>query len=460
MKQLRFNSLTMRIWTTFTAIILIIICSISFLYLVVSRRVSEKNKMQDLKVFHDVILNNEDYIQVNRFDELRNLKGSEHFIVKVDSNGEQEIIIRNKINDKMVPQGDNSSMLPGIKDLTVKQWMASFISGEMIESEFKESYNDRKYIFIISSIETNGAENEYLISFIPNMEDNSLLYTVIIIGLVFIVIGFFTAKVVANYISKPLKELENHTVRIAQKDWKKPISIKNQDEIGRLAEAMNRMQIELKRIDEEEKTFLQSISHDLKTPVMVIMSHAEAIIDGVYIDSVEKTAEIIKDEAISLEKKIKQLLYLNTLGYVLENNNENKELDLRKLLLHIINRFEIINSNIEWNLELDKVFINGNDEKIKVALENILENGLRYAQTKIDVKLKKEGDYGILEIYNDGPNIPKESIEHIFETLYKDKTGNFGLGLAISKKIFDFYGGEIKPINREKGVSFIIKYPI
>lgn len=80
---------------------------------------------------------------------------------------------------------------------------------------------------------------------------------------------------------------------------------------------MNMMQRELKRADEEEKMFLQSISHDLKTPIMVIMSHAAAIIDGVYVESVEKSAEIIKDEALNLEKKVKQMLYLNTLDYVL-----------------------------------------------------------------------------------------------------------------------------------------------
>ncbi len=136
------------------------------------------------------------------------------------------------------------------------------------------------------------------------IQDTVLLYTVIIIGIIFIVIGFFTAKLVANYISRPLRELEDYTVKIAHKDWREPVKIKNNDEIGRLVDSMNRMQKELKKIDEEEKMFLQSISHDLKTPVMVIMSHAQAIIDGMYIESVEETAEIIKDEAAILEKKL------------------------------------------------------------------------------------------------------------------------------------------------------------
>ncbi len=184
-------------------------------------------------------------------------------------------------------------------------WMASYIIGNNIQQkQFKEYHNNMKFIFIISSIKNAGGEKLYLISYIPEIQDNVLLYTVIIIGIIFIGIGFFTAKLVANYISRPLKELEDYTVKIAHKDWREPVKIKNDDEIGRLVDSMNRMQKELKKIDEEEKMFLQSISHDLKTPVMVIMSHAQAIIDGMYIESVEETAEIIKDEAAILEKKL------------------------------------------------------------------------------------------------------------------------------------------------------------
>ncbi len=460
MKRLRFKSLTMRIWTTFTAIILIIICSISFLYLVAFKRISENSKLEDLKVAHDVLLNSNNFNEQNRFDELKNLKGSDHFIVKIDENDKYKIIDIGKRKEEPPPiEKKNPPPRPASDE--IKMWMASYIIGNNIQQkQFKEYHNSMKFIFIISSIKKVGGEKLYLISYIPEIQDNVLLYTVIIIGIVFIGIGFFTAKLVANYISRPLRELEDYTVKIAHKDWREPIKIKNDDEIGRLVDSMNRMQKELKKIDEEEKMFLQSISHDLKTPVMVIMSHAQAIIDGMYIESVEETAEIIKDEAAILEKKIKQLLYLNTLSYTLENNSENIGFELHNLLFNIISRFEIVNSKIQWNLDIDKVIIKGNAEKIRVAIENILDNGLRYAERKIAIILKKENFVAVLEIYNDGPNIDKNNIEHIFENLYKDRTGNFGLGLAISKKIIDFYNGEIKAVNRDNGVSFIIKYPI
>lgn len=95
-----------------------------------------------------------------------------------------------------------------------------------------------------------------------------------------------------------------------------------------------------------------------------------------------------------------------------------------------------------------------------VFIENILDNSLRYAKAKICVTLKKEDTFAVIDIHNAGPSIPAEHLTHIFDNFYKDKTGNFGLGLAISKKIISFYHGEIQASNRDAGVSFLIKYPI
>lgn len=461
MKKIKFKSLTMRIWATFTAIILIIICSISFLYLVAFRRINENAKINDLKVAHDMLLKNNNFDEPSRLDEFRNLKGSNYFTLKIDNNNNIQINDprgKDKGSHLSLPQKDNRPLFEKY-DFAIRMWMAGFIKTDnMYEKQFKESYKKMNFLFIISLIKQDKTGRSYLISYMPSREDNTILYMVIIIGAVFIAIGFITSKVTANYVSKPLKEFEDYTVKIAHKNWTKPIEVKSDDELGRLAGSMNSMQKELKHADEEEKLFLQSISHDLKTPVMVIISHAEAIIDGVYVDSVEKNAEIIKNEAVNLENKIKQILYLNTLDYVLLNNSEAVEISLHRMILNIINRFEVINSKIEWNLDIDEISIKANPDKIQVCIENVLDNSLRYAKEKIYIKLKEENGFAVLEIYNDGPNIDEKHLSHIFDNCYKDKTGNFGLGLAISKKIIDFYKGKIYAVNRDKGVSFIIKF--
>ncbi|MBW9152190.1 cell wall metabolism sensor histidine kinase WalK [Clostridium estertheticum] len=457
----KYKSLTMRIWTTFTAIILIIIFSISIFYLVAFKNMAEKGITQDLKVSHAYLLKTNNFTQPNRYDGIKTLKDNDYYIVTVDKNNKAEIINVNKAH-RMPPGSPGNVNSPfRINENNLKLWMASYITpGTLYEKQIKESYNNTKFIFFISSIKYGTSGTSYLISYLPEKQDSVLLYTVLWIGLLFIAIGFLCAKLVANYISKPLKELENYTIRISHKDWEEPINVKNEDEIGRLANSMNMMRKELKRGDEEEKLFLQSISHDLKTPIMVIMSHAEAIIDGVYVESVEQNAQIIKAEALRLEKKVKQMLYLNTLDYVLENNFENIEINMHRLLYHITNRFEVVNSNIQWDLDIGEAIITGNADKIQVSIENILDNSLRYAKGKICVTLKKEGNFVVVEIYNDGPNIPEEHLSHIFDNFYKDKTGKFGLGLAICKKIINYYNGEIEVTNRDVGVSFSIRYPL
>ncbi|MBU3158497.1 HAMP domain-containing histidine kinase [Clostridium frigoris] len=457
----KFKSLTMRIWTTFTAIILIIIFSISIFYLVAFRSITEKAITQDLKVSHAYLLKANNFTQPNRYDGIKNLKDSDYYIVSVGKDNIAEIMNVNKAHGMPPVSPGNVNSGFRTNENNIRIWMASYITpGKLSEKLIKESYNNNKFIFFISSIKYGTSGTSYLISYVPEKQDSSLLYMVLGIGVLFIAIGFLCAKLVANYISKPLKELENYTVRISHKDWEEPIKIKNEDEIGRLAISMNMMRKELKRGDEEEKLFLQSISHDLKTPIMVIMSHAEAIIDGVYVESVEKNAEIIRDESLRLEKKVKQMLYLNTLDYVLENNFENIEINMHRLLYHITNRFEIVNSNIQWDLNIGEAIISGNADKVQVSIENILDNSLRYAKEKISVTLKKEGNFAVVEIYNDGPHIPQEHLSHIFDNFYKDKTGKFGLGLAICKKIVNYYNGEIEVTNRDVGVSFSIRYPL
>ena len=94
MKKFRFKSLTMRIWTTFTAIILIIILSISIIYMVAYRNIEEQSKIQDLKVAHDIMLNNKTYELTTRFDELRNLKGVGYFVAQIDAANSLKIIAR------------------------------------------------------------------------------------------------------------------------------------------------------------------------------------------------------------------------------------------------------------------------------------------------------------------------------------------------------------------------------
>ena len=451
MISFKFKSLTMRIWATFAVAILLITLCLSIIYLYFFRYMDTKVKTQDLMDTHIYLLES-NFDDSMRFDLFRNLRSASHFIY---TNGFANDLGRPPVGGGRMPPPNMDSAMPQFDVFAVRERISDYAVGKVSEKSFYEKFDDIDFIFIITAMD----EDRYFISYMPNVYDDSAMQYMLFISGLFILVGFVAARIIANYISKPLSKLENFSLKIAAKDWKEPIVLKNGDEIGRLAVSMNEMQEALKRADEDEKMFLQSISHDLKTPVMVIMSHADAILDGVYVDTLDKTAAVIKDEAIRLNKKIKQLLYLNTLDYLLGNQSEPSIMQIDETVVRIVNRFEVLGSNFEWHLNVEPAKISGNEEKMTVAIENILDNALRYAKSKIIVSVKQDKKFVRIEIFDDGNQIKPENLDKIFQSLYKDKTGNFGLGLAITKKIITFYGGSIYAENKENGVSFIINYP-
>jgi len=173
--KFKFKSLTMRIWTTFTIIILIIISSISFFYLVAFKSMNEKAITNDLKVSHDILLKTNNFTQPNRSDEFGNLKGSDYFIYNVDKYNIATIINVNK-GSRLPPNTTSNHNSPFKANYNnVKIWMSTFITpGTLYEKQYKGTYNNMKFIFIISSVNYGSSGKSYLITYIPEMLDNSM----------------------------------------------------------------------------------------------------------------------------------------------------------------------------------------------------------------------------------------------------------------------------------------------
>ena len=128
-------------------------------------------------------------------------------------------------------------------------------------------------------------------------------------------------------------------------------------------------------------------------------------------------------------------------------------IDMKKVVEEAILSMKVIrpNINIEMNIENHTFF--GIEEPWRILCENLIDNALRYAQTKIVIKVKGK----TLEVFNDGEPIEAERIHRLFIPYEKGKNGNFGLGLAIVKKIANTFNCTVSARNHKEGVSFIVK---
>ncbi len=276
----------------------------------------------------------------------------------------------------------------------------------------------------------------------------------------FVILNIIFAKIMASRITEPIRYLERRVRYIANRDWSVPIKVERKDEIGKLALSIGRMQENLKRLEAEEEAFLQTVSHDLKTPVMIIRSYCQAMKDGVYPDGApEKMMLVVESEALRLEHKINKLLFLNSLDFELQRSGGGRRIDLRQTVETVADRFLFRRRDVSVTIAPGTAYIDGLADKIEVAVENVIDNGLRYAASSLEIEVISADDCVGLRISNDGEEIEKEVLERLFQRCFKGKKGDFGLGLYIAKRIVDHHQGSIWAENRVGRVSFNLLFP-
>lgn len=290
----------------------------------------------------------------------------------------------------------------------------------------------------------------------------------ILIAILFVsagIIGLFSS-IVSNKISEPFSSLNQHIKSIAGRNFSNKLDLTVSDEFKELVDNINLMSHKLEIHDKAQKTFLQNISHEFKTPLMSIQGYAEGIAQKV----VEKdmASKIIVEETNRLTKLVEDLLYLSRLESIHENYNfVPKALNL--FLENCTRRVEGIalknNIIIHQALVPENLFILIDEDKLTRSITNIMENSIRYANSRILLKWQIENDTSPksrlkISISDDGLGFKTEELPYVFERFFKGDKGHFGLGLAISKSIIEKHHGFIEATNLENGALFEITLPL
>ncbi|NIM93724.1 MAG: GAF domain-containing protein [Anaerolineales bacterium] len=246
------------------------------------------------------------------------------------------------------------------------------------------------------------------------------------------------------------------------------IAIENVRLLNKLQEA----NAELMRLDRMKSDFIAIASHELRTPLGLILGHATFLKETVT-GSYHEQLDVIIRSAMRLKDIIEDMA---TIAHEEEGTSvvRKDEFSVRDLVINTTNEFmEAANTkglNLEYDLPPnDNLTIVGDQEKIAVALTNLVQNAITFTDQggKVGVKAELDEGYVKIMVVDTGIGVPENEQERIFERFYQveshltRKHGGMGLGLSIAKAMVEMHNGQIWCESKEgMGSIFCFMLPI
>ncbi|WP_446899116.1 ATP-binding protein [Clostridium sp. LBM24168] len=413
-----------------------------------------------------------------------------------DNNSKVVIIDKNKKMKFLTSpytRGYDEMKVKIINDI-VTQW-------SMNSNLLDEMKAENKPITVVTEMRINGIKN--ILSAVPDNKKGEIIFAIISLQpvneassvikefYIYFYIGAIVLIVIlsliyTNMVSNPLVKMNSVAKKMAVMDFSEKCNIKSEDEIGNLADTLNFLSDNLdnaltslkeankklendiekeRKLEKTRKDFVNSVSHELKTPINLIGGYAEGLKDRVF--ESEKRGyyiDIIIDESRKMADLVNDMLNLSHMeSGIFKLTKEKFFID--KLISSVIDRFSVIIENKGIQLEtkiLKDIKIYADWDAIEQVATNFLTNAIRYTDSggKIILSIEKSSDKFILSVENSGSHIPEVQIGKVWDNFYRidksrnRKLGGTGLGLAIVKNILTLHKYKYGVKNTERGVKF------
>lgn len=303
---------------------------------------------------------------------------------------------------------------------------------------------------------------------------------IFIVGMAVLIVVFAVSALVSKRISRPMVDIARSVEEIRSGNLEKHVSVGSDDEIGRVAQAVNELVeklktdiVQLKKLEQVRSEFLGNVSHELRTPIFSLQGFLETLLDGA-IDDPNVNRDFLK-KAFSHASRLNDLL--SDLINISQIESGEMKMSFRYFAVNdfldqVVSEMKPIAVKRKIVLELrtmeSDIEVLGDKERLKQVLVNLIDNAIKYngnngqvtvSCSRIDGKVK-------ISVRDTGVGIAKEHLGRIFERFYRvDKersreAGGTGLGLAIVKHIVEAHGSGVdvqSEVGKGSSFSFELK---
>lgn len=351
---------------------------------------------------------------------------------------------------------------------------------------------DASYFVFTSQMDTG--ETLHIYSSVADVEKivsvAGAVFSTIFMALLFVFSLIFYI-LVASF-TKPLVEMNDITKDMAALNFDRRCGNYGKDEIGQLGSSINTLSstldatlVDLKEkneqlekdierrhaLDNARKSFINNVSHELKTPIAIISGYAEGVCEGISDDPevIREYCNIIKEESNKMNGLVVELLELSKIESGTQPFNPDY-FDLGAVTTSILNHLSLQTESkgITVNNKIPQpLACYGEEDKIEIVLKNYITNAISHCagQKIIELGCKDLGKTYEISVFNTGENISQNDMPELWDSFYRaDKAharseNRFGLGLSIVKGIMTNHNCRFGVQNTENGVRFTFEIP-
>ena len=283
----------------------------------------------------------------------------------------------------------------------------------------------------------------------------------IIIMLILVPLILLLTALGGYYITKRAFRPVNNIVKTAneishQKDITRRIEIEpnsKEDELHHLSVTLNKMLDKIENLIKQEKQFTSDASHELRTPISVILAQGEYLLDIAKDEKEKELAQTIVDKSKQVSKLVSRLLLLARIDQRRQKFNKDK-VDLGVLVDIAVDSMKELAAQKEILLFTnvpEGTIVDADESLLLSAITNLISNGIKYGNESghVSVSASKLGDRTEIIVTDNGVGISEEHIDKIWTRFYRvddvrnDEDNSNGLGLSMTKSIIELHGGEI-----------------
>jgi len=285
-----------------------------------------------------------------------------------------------------------------------------------------------------------------------------------------IIVGFFLIR----HITLPVIKLTRASKEVAEGNLDAVVRVRQNDELGELAESFNKMVSSLKKAEQWKKQIIADTAHELRTPLSLIQGRLEMMLEGIYPLNREEV-DIVYNETLILTELIRELSELSNAEAGTVSINL-RQCGAGELIEPVVESFmpaaEEKGITISSDIPEPDIKLNIDIQKMTQVLGNLVSNALRYTpeggQIVLSVKTGHDGNTAVICVDDSGPGVEDSELDKIFDRFYRVDShrnrnlGGSGLGLAISREIVRLHGGKIRAERSSKlgGLKVVISLPV